>query len=309
MGCGLSMRHKHDNDTRESRITQLLSMAYDTNSTARVLAVTDQILELDPDNPEALILKADRIKGEDMKIELLLRALASLNKPENANYADRDLLLLEVNEGLALMYFMKNKFHESFRYSSEAMTILNADEDLRDEIDEDGNFHSVHYRVMIELHEWQKILAEAMRDEERNTAWAYSRLIAAYMLAPEHAHVYANMFWDLLRISPDMPFYMLGIYEEPDDNADSEEADDFNFALMFYDTLDISQEFRNWFQRGVILFGLLTNRFDESEHDYMIDALDASGGYEEYERMSRIIVEGDDEAVIEMLSANKCLTD
>lgn len=303
------MRRKDNNDTVESRIIQLLSMAYDTDSTARVIAISNQILELDPDNPEALILKADRIKGEEKKIELLLSALDSLNKPENLNYRDRDLLLLEVNEGLALMYFVKNKFHESFTYAAEAMKILNEHEDLRDEIDGDGYFRSVYYRVMIELHEWQKILAESMRDEERNTAWAYSRLIAAYMLAPEHGSVYANMFWDLLRISPDMSFYMLGIYEEPDDNADSEEADDFNFALMFYDTLDISQEFKNWFTRGVILFGLLTNRFDESEHDYMIDALDASGGYEEYEKMSRIIVEGDDEAVIEMLSANKCLTD
>ena len=284
-------------------------MAYDTDSTARVIAISNQILELDPDNPEALILKADRIKGEEKKIELLLSALDSLNKPENANYKDRDLFLLEVNEGLALMYFVRNKFHESFTYASEAMNILNDHEDLRDEIDGDGYFRSVYYRVMIELHEWQKILAESMRDEERNTAWAYSRLIAAYMLAPEHGRVYANMFWDMLRISPDMPFYMLGIYEEPDDDADSEEAEDFNFALMFYDTLDISQEFKNWFTRGVILFGLLTNRFDESEHDYMIDALDASGGYEEYEKMSRIIVEGDDEAVIEMLAANKCLTD
>ena len=284
-------------------------MAYDTDSTARVIAISNQILELDPDNPEALILKADRIKGEEKKIELLLSALDSLNKPENANYKDRDLFLLEVNEGLALMYFVRNKFHESFTYASEAMNILNDHEDLRDEIDGDGYFRSVYYRVMIELHEWQKILAESMRDEERNTAWAYSRLIAAYMLAPEHGRVYANMFWDMLRISPDMPFYMLGIYEEPDDDADSEEAEDFNFALMFYDTLDISEKFKNWFQRGVILFGLLTNRFDESEHDYMIDALDASGGYEEYEKMSRIIVEGDDEAVIEMLAANKCLTD
>ena len=78
---------------------------------------------------------------------------------------------------------------------------------------------------------------------------------------------------------------------------------------MFYDTLDISENFKNWFKRGVILFGLLTNRFDGSKHDYMIDELDASGGYEEYEKMSRMIIEGDDEAVIEMLAVNKCLTE
>ena len=78
---------------------------------------------------------------------------------------------------------------------------------------------------------------------------------------------------------------------------------------MFYDTLRISEDFRNWFNRGTILFGLLTNRFNSREHDYMIDALDVLGGYDEYERMSGMIVEGDDEAVIEMLAANRCMTE
>ena len=291
------------------RISQLLSMAYSTNSTARVLAITDQILELDHDNPEALLLKADRINGEDRKIALLKRALASLNEPENKNYRDREFLLFEVNEGLAIMYFVKDKFHESFRYCTEAMKILEEHEEFRDSADDDGYLKSVYYRAMIELHEWQKILSEAMRDEEHNTAWAYSRLLAAYIIAPEQRHVYANMFWDLLRISPDVPFYMLGYYDEPDDDADAEMTEDFNFALMFYDTLTISDEFRNWFSRGTILFGLLTNRFNSREHDYMIDALDVLGGYDEYERMSGIIVEGDDEAVIEMLAANRCMTE
>ncbi len=285
-------------------------MAYSTNSTARVLAITDQILELDHDNPEALILKADRINGEDRKISLLKRALDSLMKPENENYRDRDFLLFEVNEGLALMYFVKDKFHEAFKYCCEAIKILDEHEDFRDTIDEDyGYLKSVYYRAMIELHEWQKILSATMRDDEHNTAWAYSRLIATYMLAPEHGHVYANMFWDFLRISPEVSFYMLGYYDEPDDNADIETVEDFNFALMFYDTLNVSEDFRNWFERGVILFGLLTNRFDSREHDYMIDALDVLGGYDEYERMSRMIVEGDDEAVIEMLAANRCMTE
>ena len=282
-------------------------MAYDTNSTARVLATADQILELDPDNPDALILKAEKINGNHRKIELLKHALDSLNM--NVNYPDRELLLFQANEGLALIYFVMNKFHESLKYCTDAAEILNMNEDIFDEEDNEY-FHTVYYRVMIELHEWQKILAETMRDTERNNSWAYSRLIAAYMIAPgEHGHVCANMFWDLLRISPDMPFYMLSMYDEPDDDADSDALEDFNFALMFYDTLDISEDFTQWFKRGVILFGLLTNRFDVSEHDYMIDALDALGGYDDYDKMSRIIVEGDDEAVIELLAANKCMTE
>lgn len=310
-GMWINMKDKHE--TREARISQLLEMAYDTNSKARVIAIAEQVLELDHDNPEALLLKAEHTKSNDRKTALLKRALESLNKSENINYNDRDYLLYQINEGLALMSFMADDYREAFKYCVEASRILNEHEDFRyslDVIDDDnGYFMTVYYRVMIELKEWQKILAESMRDEYHSTSWAYSRLIAAYMLAPEHGRVYANMFWDFLRISPEAPFYLLGYYDEPDDNDDENSLDDFNFALMFYDTLTISDDFKNWFNRGTILFGLLTNRFDSREHDYMIDALDVLGGYEEYEKISGMIVEGDDEAVIELLSSNQCLTD
>ncbi len=39
----------------------------------------------------------------------------------------------------------------------------------------------------------------------------------------------------------------------------------------------------------------------------MIDALDNLGGFDEYERMKNILVETEDSAVIEALTANKCL--
>ena len=73
--------------------------------------------------------------------------------------------------------------------------------------------------------------------------------------------------------------------------------------------LSVSGDFSDWFKRGAILFGLLTNRFDEREREYLLDVLDSLGGYEEYGKMSTIIVEGDDMAVIEILAANKCLSE
>ena len=41
----------------------------------------------------------------------------------------------------------------------------------------------------------------------------------------------------------------------------------------------------------------------------MIDALDSLGGFHDYEKMSKILVEGDDMSVIEAMAANKCLLD
>ncbi|MBQ3654039.1 MAG: hypothetical protein II954_06455, partial [Synergistaceae bacterium] len=119
----------------------------------------------------------------------------------------------------------------------------------------------------------------------------------------------ANMFWDALILAPDVPFYMLGYLPEPDETDGEEAQENFDFAVMYYDTISVSEEFLRWFTRGVILFGLLSQRFDEKEREYLLDVLDTLGGYEEYERMSSIILESDDAAIIEMLAANKCLGD
>lgn len=295
--------------TAKTRINQLLSMAWNTTSAARTQAIADQILELDRDNPEALMIKADSTENAELRKNILFRALKSLNKPENFDHEDKDMLFLVINQRLAYTFFEMNKLPEAFSFCDTALKFAAEHEEL-DVSNENDPLKILYYRILIELKQWQRILTDTMRDEEQGLAWAYARLTAAYMLNPGQNHsICANMFWDALMAAPDVPFYMLGYFEEPDENADPEVLADFDFALMFYDVLSVSDEFFNWFSRGVILFGLLSNRFDSRERDYMIDAIDSLGGFDEYEKMSSLIVEGDDAAIIEMLAANKCLAD
>ena len=290
----------------QERIDQLLNMAWNTKSTARTLAIVNQILELDKDNVDALIMKADNTQDADARTELLFRALEALDSLDSE---DKDILLYVVNQRLAFTFFYANKFHEALKFCEAALNseTIHSDPDAEASA---GAVKSLYYRVLIELQSWQKILAETLKDDEHSLAWGYSRLIAAWMLAPEDSrHVCAKMFWDALMMSPDVPFYMLGYFPEPDDDANQQAHDEFDFALLYYDALSASDDFFNWFTRGTILFGLLSNRFTEREREYLLDVLDTLGGYEEYERMSSLIVEADDAAIIEMLAANKCLAE
>lgn len=296
-------------NSSKSRINQLLQMAWATKSTARIMAIADQILEIDPDNTEALMMKADNTDNAEKRIALLDRALASLDKPGSCEPDDRDLLFLVLNQRMAYTYFAVGDMDKAFSYCETALKSEAEHEDL-DAMDGTDAMMTLYYRILIARQDWQKILAETLRDEEHSLAWGYARLVAAWMIAPDNGRaVCANMFWDVLMLAPDVPFYMLGYFPEPDDEADPEAHSDFDFALMYYDVLSVSDDFFQWFSRGVILFGLLSGRFDGRERDYMIDVIDSLGGYEEYEKMSRIILEGDDSAVIEMLAANKCLID
>ena len=302
------MTNKRAKRPVNERIDQLLNMAWNTKSTARTLAIVNQILEIAPDNVDALVIKADNTQDADERTEILMHALEALDTSGITDPDEKEILSFVVNQRLAFTFFYSNKFEEALRFCEAALKSEAVRLDPEAEAGE-KDMKSLYYRLLIECGEWQKILAETMRDEEHSWAWGYSRLIAAWMLAQDNTrYVCANMFWDVLAMSPDIPFYMLGYFAEPDDGASQEEHEEFDFALLYYDALSVSDDFFNWFTRGTILFGLLSGRFEEREREYLLDVLDTLGGYEEYERMSGRIIEGDDAAVIEMLAANKCLT-
>ncbi len=246
---------------------------------------------------EELIERVDGTENETERIKLLEHALKVLEEyPQDLRY----YFTYAVRFRFACVYFVQEKYHEALSECEEALKFAEDVEDI-DEI------KFLYYRVLIELKEWKKILALTMKDETHDLSWGYSRLIAAWMTAPgKNRSVCAHMFWDALILAPDVPFYMLGYYAEPEE--DDDEYDDFDFAMMYCDAIGISEELQQWITRGTILFGLLTNRFDEREREYLLDVLDTLGGCEEYERMSGKLLESDDQSVIEALAADKCLS-
>ena len=248
---------------------------------------------------EELLEQSDRTEDGAERIKLLSHAKKLL---EDEKTDEREDFTYSVSFRLACAYFMQGKYQEA-RFECEASLIYAK---LIGDAEDIDSLNVLYYRILIELEDWKKILALTMNDETHGLAWGYSRLIAAWMMTDgKNRALCASMFWDALILSPDVPFYMLGYYEEPEDE---DEHSDFEFALMYMDAVGISEELQRWFTRGVILFGLLTNRFDGLEREYMLDVLDSLGGYEEYEKMSGMLIEGDDQAVIEALAANKCLS-
>lgn len=293
----------------EDRIAQLLAMAWSTSSPARELAIANQILEIDPDNIEALIIKADQLENPNKRLELLEHALKALDGQVERD--EKNLLFISINHRIAYTYMGLGNLDKAFECCQAVLKFCDEnsqDEFIKSEYDE-TMIKTLFYRILIERHAWQKILTEAMRDTKDTLARAYAKLIAAWFMAGGNAKkICANLLWDALSIAPDVPFYILGYFEEPHEHSEPEAFEDFSFALMYYDTVAITDELFNWFSRGVILFGMLSGRFDRKEQDYLIDVLDSLGGFEEYERMKNIIVGTEDRLVLEALAAHRCLT-
>ena len=304
---------KHKNKrSNDERIAQLLAMAWNTASSTRQLAIANQILELDPNNVEALIIKSDNLHDSPKSLELLLKALKILSAEDLSEWEDK-LFFLSVNHRLAFAYMGQGNLDEAFKFCVTAIKFFEEnsdDEEILEEYD-DTLIKALYYRILIERRDWQKILSDSMREDRKTLGQSYAKLIAAWFMASEQTQkkVCANLLWDALNIAPDVPFYILGYFEEPEEDTESDAFEEFGFALMYYDTVAVSDEFFRWFSRGVILFGLLSGRFEKKEQDYLIDVLDGLGGFDEYEKMKNIIVETEDNLVLEALAAHKCLTD
>lgn len=281
----------------DSRITEMLNIAWATDDGKKALSLARKVLEISPGNADALIIIADNTEDENERKTALRHALESLDGEDNYPNDDRRELSFSINYRLAYMYLAEGDFEPMLSACEEAMKTVDPDNE--------DYIKSLYYRALIGVGEWRKILELTMKDETHGLAWGYSRLAATWRISGNRA-LCAKMFWDALILSPDVPFYILGYYDEPDNDEDSGE---FDFALIYSDVLNISEDFRQWFTRGTILFGLLTNRFDGREREFMLDVIDTLGGYEEYERMSNILLEADDESVIETLAANKCLSE
>ena len=298
------------NGKSKKRITQLLSMAYNSESISVAANFAEKVLTIDPDEPNALMIKADTTENTLLRTAILRHAISSVEDSNEYwnDEEDRDDLLLALNQRLAFSLFSLGEYEELLKLLEDKL--LNTNPGYAQAaaiIDETLRMKDLYYRTLVQIRAWQKILAFSMKDDEHNLGWAYSRLIATFMLSPNQNYsVCAQMFWDALILGVDVPFYMLGYFEEPDEDASPKMQEEFNFSVMFFDILSISEDFFRWFSRGTVLFGLLSGRMD-NEHERMLGILDTLEGLEDYEAMNKILVERDDAAIIEMLAAHKCL--
>ncbi len=215
------------------RIEELLDEAYSTDDTGEMERLAREVLELDENNVEALILLADTLEYSQEKIAVLEQARNALaEEMENIRLVSGESLL-EDDSGMLYIAVMQRLGFALFSEGKNEEALAIAREIDRYDPERETLGRTLLYRVLLEMGKDAEILEETLREKEASPAMAHSKAIASFRLSGAGRTSYRAL-WEAFAAGPDIPFYILGYFDEPEDGTEEEE-EEYNFALLFED--------------------------------------------------------------------------
>ena len=293
----------------DDEVYEILDKAYESDDADEIAELVERALELDPDNPEALLLKADLIEDDEERLPILEQALEEVRRYfEDEGLSGDDIL--EDAMGLVYLGLLQRAAFTFFALERDDRSLELVEELLRYDHEDQAMAKTLYYRILLEREEWSQVLEETMKETERGLGWAYTRIVASFMLSDVKSEENGagleklnKMLWEAVRMAPNVPFYMLGYIPDPVEESEPEE-ENFHFGLLFENVWSASSEMLNWFSKAVILFGLLSGRFggESGDMEEILAALDGASEYEEL-TLSLTGAPEDDNAILTALAA------
>ena len=260
------------------RIEALLDEAYTTDDPEKMERLARQVLKLDKENVEALVLLADVTEDSVEKISLLEKACRFLEKeledepiPEGEAFLDDELGMLYVAalQRLGFSYFSEGRNENALETAQIIMEYDPEQQTLG---------KTLFYRILLEMKEYGRVLEESLKEREPFPAMLHSRAIAAFKLSGAGIPAYRSL-WEAFMADPDVPFYILGYHEEPEDDAEDEALESYSLAMLFEDAwlIDGDMQLANWLAGATILLGLAASLFPSENTEKMLVLADALG--------------------------------
>ena len=157
----------------EVDVEALLDRAYESEDAEEVEALVTRALEIEPDNPEALLLRADLTEDDEERLSILqgaLEAVETVLKEKGVGeeaYEDNPL-------GTVSLALMQRAAFTLYGVGDDERAMELIERLLRHDLDDNGAVKSLYYRILIEQSAWQLILSRTMQDEDHQLGWAYS---------------------------------------------------------------------------------------------------------------------------------------
>ena len=260
----------------EERIDDLLDEAYSTDDEAEMERLAREVLEMDDENVEAMILLADAGDFSEEKIKILERARDILADDVEALLANDEASFLEDDTGMLYIAVLQRLGFAHFSEGNNEEALEIALEIQRHDPDQETLGRTLHYTVLLDMKRDAEVIEEALKDDLESLAMLHAKAIASFRLTGGDRGAYRAL-WDAFAAGPEIPFYILGYYGQPGEDAGEDEYEDYNFAVLLEDQWSSDPELINWLARGTILFGLTASLFPSEDVEKMMilaDALD-----------------------------------
>ncbi len=259
-------------------IESLLDKAYDSDDPDTVRRLAERVLKLDPENMEGMILLSDVTDDPERKITLLERLKCMLgdcldedeqDAGQEFIYSETGMLYVSVLLRLAFALFSEGFLGRALDVSQEAMG-YDADEVTPAKI--------LFYRTLLEMKEYRRVLEEGMKETDPSAGTLHAIAIATFKLFGAGRRAY-DALWAAVDADPEVPFYIMGYLDEPEDDADDDIIETFNLAMLYEDAWLSGDDIKlgNWLASATILLGLALSLFAGEEEEKMLVLADALG--------------------------------
>lgn len=251
-------------DDRERRIEALLKRIDASADDESAVESAREVLDLDPENPEALFCLAERAdpsQGEEEAAALLERAATELRRRivGAPDLDDRDgRLLAAALERLCFGALLAGDDERVLALAEELISFDPEDETLG---------RTLLYRSLMVLGRFREVLERSLVEKSDVLFALHGRALALFCLSGPGPEA-SRALWDAIALEPDLPYYLLQYWQVPDVESDDEEEmaawEICNLAGLLSAPWLADEERMGWFATAAILFGYLTDRLPDS---------------------------------------------
>ncbi len=246
------------NEKVNQQIEDLLDKAYGSEEVEEVHRLAQQVLELDGDNVDGLVLLADTTEDDEERLRCLRRAreLAAPAPGESFDLAEGEepfYVGILHRLGGALLFEIPREAadvaRELLSFDGEEVVTLG---------------RPLLYASLLRLGEFDHVLEmvdkeEELQDGELSVEGAYARALALFR-SKGNGEESLEALLEALGIAPDLPFYLLDFWVEPDE----EEEDELYHIAWFLGVAWLDdEEALAWLTGAALALGYLTDRLPE----------------------------------------------
>lgn len=245
---------------------ELLDKLDEAQTAEEIKELGQQLLTLDPNDPQGKLALWQAMEDEEAveNLDLLSEALdtirAVVEAKDNPGAIDEDrdseaYAAIMMNLGASLV--AAGRLDEAYKIAQELA-----------DFDDEGIYpgRTLLYRCMLDLGLYDEILAKLEADPIESVIGEHARAIALLELGRDRLEVLDAINY-ATSLSPDVPFYVLGMWDMPesDDDIDDDDLDAISDARCLLEPWSKTDERLAALGATAFLFGYLTDRIDDQK--------------------------------------------